>query len=135
MKTLLQFAAALQLSILIASALTPRVLHWRENLAALQPFLRNLFWVYGIFIVLVIIAFASLTFRHADAMASGQPVARSLCAFIAVFWAMRLVVQLTIFDARPFLTNTFYKVGYHTLTIVFAALILIYGAAAAFPSA
>jgi len=133
MKTLLQIAGMLQLSILIASAQVPRVLDWRRNLAGLHPFLRKLFWVYGSFIVLVIIAFVTLTILHAGAMAAGQPVARSLCAFIAVFWAARLVVQLAVFDTGPFLTNWFYKLGYHALTIIFAALVFIYGWAAVSP--
>jgi hypothetical protein len=134
MKTFLQFAAILQLSILIASALVPRVLDWRRNLATLQPFLRKLFWVYGAFIVMMIVAFASLTLLHASAMAAGEPVARSLCFLIAIFWTARLFVQLWIFDPRPFLTNSFYKVGYHGLTIIFSGLVLIYGHAAIFPS-
>lgn len=133
MKTLLQIAGAWQLSILIASAQVPRVLDWRRNLAGLHPFLRMLFWVYGAFIVLVIVAFATLTFLHAGAMAAGEPVARSLCAFIAVFWAARLLVQLVVFDARPFLTNWFYKLGDRALTVIFAALIFIYGWAAVWP--
>jgi hypothetical protein len=130
MKLLLQLAAAVQLLILIASASTPRVLDWRKNLAVLHPFLRKLFWVYGVFVVMVIIAFAVLTFRHADAMAAREPVARSLCLFIAIFWGARLLVQFAIFDARPFLTNWFYKTGFHTLTIIFAFLTFVYGKAA-----
>ncbi|MGB8805609.1 MAG: hypothetical protein WCC93_11840 [Chthoniobacterales bacterium] len=130
MKLLLQLAAAVQLLILIASASTPRVLDWRKNLAVLHPFLRKLFWVYGVFVVMVIIAFAVLTFRHADAMAAREPVARSLCLFIAIFWGARLLVQFAIFDARPFLTNWFYKTGFHALTIIFAFLTFVYGKAA-----
>ena len=130
MKLLLQLAAAVQLLILIASASTPRVLDWRKNLAVLHPFLRKLFWVYGVFVVMVIIAFAVLTFRHADAMAAREPVARSLCLFIAIFWGARLLVQVAIFDARPFLTNWFYKTGFHALTIIFAFLTFVYGKAA-----
>ena len=130
MKLLLQLAAAVQLLILIASASTPRVLDWRKNLAVLHPFLRKLFWVYGVFVVMVIIAFAVLTFRHADAMATREPVARSLCLFIAIFWGARLLVQFAIFDARPFLTNWFYKTGFHALTITFAFLTFVYGKAA-----
>jgi hypothetical protein len=133
MKTLLHFAAGLQLSILIGSALVPRLLDWRKNLATLHPFLRKLFWVYGCFIVLIIVAFAMLTFLHADAMVSGEPLARSLCAFIAIFWAARLFVQWSIFDARLFLSNWFYKIGYHALTVAFALLIIIYGRVAIFP--
>jgi hypothetical protein len=105
-------------------------LDWRKNLATLHPFLRKLFWVYGVFIVMVIIAFAALTFRHAAAMAAGEPVARSLCLFIAIFWGARLFVQLAIFDARPFLTNLVYKAGYYALTIIFAFLTFVYGKAA-----
>ena len=130
MKLLLQLAATVQLLILIASASTPRVLDWRKNLAVLHPFLRTLFWVYGVFVVMVIIAFAVLTFRHADAMAAREPVARSLCLFIAIFWGARLLVQFAIFDARPFLTNWFYKTGFHALTIIFAFLTFVYGKAA-----
>jgi hypothetical protein len=130
MKLLLQLAAAVQLLIPTASALTPRVFDWRKNLAALHPFLRKLFWVYGIFIVIVIIAFATLTFRHADAMAAREPVARSVCVFIAVFWGARLFVQFAIFDVRPFLTNWIYRAGYHALTFTFAFLVLVYGKAA-----
>jgi hypothetical protein len=130
MKLLLQLAAAVQLLILIASALTPRVLDWRKNLAVLHPFLRKLFWVYGVFIVMVIMAFATLTFCHADAMALREPVARSLCAFITIFWGARLIVQFAIFDARPFLTNWIYQTGYHALTVIFAFLVLVYGRAA-----
>lgn len=133
MKTFLQLAAALQLSILGASAITPRVLNWRDNLATLHPFLRRLFWVYGVFIVMVIIAFATLTFIHAGAMAAGEPVARSLCAFIAIFWAARLFVQFFVFEARPFLINWFYASGYHALTVIFVVLVLIYGCAAITP--
>ena len=133
MKILLQLAGFLQLSILIASALVPRVLDWRRNLAGLNSFLRKLFWVYGTFIVLVIIGFAALTLLHAGAMARGQPVARSLCVLIAIFWAARLFVQIAVFDARPFLNMWFYKVGYHTLTLIFLYLVLIYAWAAVLP--
>src|SRR5438874_1230136 len=98
MKTLLQLAGALQLSVLVASAVVPRVLDWRRNLAGLDAFLRKLFWVYGIFIVLVITGFAALTLLHAGSIAAGEPVARSVSAFIAIFWLARLVVQLAVFD-------------------------------------
>jgi hypothetical protein len=134
MKTLLYLAGVMQFSILIASAIIPRALDWRRNLAGLDPFLRKLFWVYGIFIVLVIIGFSVLTVFHAASIAAGEPLARSVCAFIAIFWLARLVVQIAVFDARVFLTTWFYKVGYHALTVIFALLVLIYGWAALFPT-
>jgi len=130
---LLRIAGLLHFTILIASAMVPRVFDWRTNLATLHPFLRRLFWVYGVFIVMVIIGFGTLTVLNAGAMAAGEPVARSLCAFIAIFWLARLLVQWFLFDCAPFLTNWFFTAGYHGLTLLFICLVIIYGWAALFP--
>ena len=130
MKTWLLIGGLLHFVILLASALTPRVLDWRTNLATLPPFLRQLFWVYGSFIVLVIISFGLLTLWNADELASGAPFPRAVCAMIALFWLARLGVQFFVFDARPFLTSTLLRIGYHGLTLLFAALVFIYGFAA-----
>jgi hypothetical protein len=130
MKTLLLIGGLFHFVILIASALTPRVLDWGANLAALHPFLRRLFWIYGCFIVLVIVSFGVLTLLHADELASTAPLARSICAIIAIFWLARLAVQFFVFDARPFLTSPFLRVGYHGLSLLFIAVVFIYGCVA-----
>ena len=130
MKSLLLAGGVLHFVILVASAMTPRVLDWRGNLAALDPFLRRLFWVYGFFIVLVIVSFGALTLFHAEALASGASLPRAVCAVIAIFWLARLAMQFFVFDARAFLTTTFLRIGYHGLTVLFAALVSIYGCVA-----
>ncbi|MFN2621507.1 MAG: hypothetical protein ABR611_01565 [Chthoniobacterales bacterium] len=130
MKNLLLTGGLLHFVILIASALTPRMLDWRTNLAALHPFLRRLFWVYGGFIVLIIISFGALTLFKADELSAAGPLARSVCTMIAIFWLARLAVQFFVFDARLFLTTAFRRVGYHGLTFLFSALVFIYGCAA-----
>jgi hypothetical protein len=130
MKTLLLIGGLLHFVILIASAMTPRVLDWRRKLAALDPFLRRLFWVYGGFIVLVIVSFGGLTLSHADELASGMPLSRTICAVIAIFWLARLAVQFFVFNARAFLTTTLLRLGYHGLTLLFTALVFIYASAA-----
>jgi hypothetical protein len=130
MKSLLLIGGLLHFVILVASALTPRVLDWRANLASLNSFLRRLFWVYGFFIVLVIVSFGVLTLAHANELASGARLARAVCAMIAIFWLARLAVQFFVFDARAFLTTTFLRLGYHGLTLLFAALVFIYGSVA-----
>lgn len=116
--------------ILLASVMAPRVMKWDVHLAKLPTMLRQMFWVYGVFIVLVIVSFGTLTLMNVPEMASGQGVGRGLCLVIAIFWAARLVVQLFIFDVGPFLTNWFYRLGYHLLTLAFVMLVSIYGYAA-----
>ena len=108
----------------------PYAISGNANLAALHPFLRRLFWVYGCFIVLVIISFGLITLLNADELSSGIPLARSVCAMIAIFWLARLAVQFFVFDVREFLTTTFLRLGYHGLTLLFTALVFIYGCAA-----
>lgn len=122
--------AVLQAGILIASALAPKALNWREHLEKLPPLLRQMFWVYGAFIVLCIVAFALLTGWHAPTLAEGSPLARGFCGFVAVFWGLRLIVQWFVFDAKPFLTHWVYRWGYHGLTVVFVLLVGVYGWAA-----
>jgi hypothetical protein len=134
LETLLHVAGFVQLGILGASALVPRVCRWREELAGLSSFLRSLFWVYGAFIVLTIAALGTLTVCHAGAMAAGEPVARSLAALVAVFWGLRLLVQFFVFDARPYLTSRWLRLGYHTLTLAFAFVTSVSVWAALFPA-
>ena len=133
MKMLIQLGGVVHFAILIASALTPGVLEWRRHLATLPPLLRQLFWVYGSFIVLVIVSFGTISLTNADALVSGDRLGRSVCGMIAIFWAARLAVQWFVFDATPFLTNALLKLGYHALTLAFVAVTLIYGLAAIHP--
>jgi hypothetical protein len=133
MKTLILFGGLVHFAILTASAITPLVLDWRRYLAPLPPLLRQMFWVYGSFIVLVIVSFGAISIVNADALGSGDPLARSVCGMVAVFWAARLAVQWFVFDATPFLTRALLKLGYHTLTLAFITLTIIYGCAAIHP--
>ena len=127
---LLMIAGVGHFGILSASALTPYVLDWKTVLKSLTPFLKNLFWVYGGFIVLVIIGMGVLTLMNLKAMANGDPVARSIAGFIATFWCARLLVQIFIFDVKVYLTNIWLKMGYHTLTAAFVYFTALYSAVA-----
>ncbi len=128
--TLLQLAGIMHVGLIGAGALMPGVVGLRAHLAKLPPFIRRLVWVYYTFIGFCLIAFGSMTFFFADAMASGTPLARALCAFFCLFWMLRLVVATFVFDLRPYLTNRWRRLGYHATNIVFGLLPIIYGWAA-----
>ncbi|NNE90438.1 MAG: hypothetical protein HKN23_02220 [Verrucomicrobiales bacterium] len=134
LKPALFLAGIAHFGILVASANAPKALNWRENLEPLPKLLRQMFWVYGWFIVLMIVSFGTITFVHLDTLATaGNELARWVCGLIAVFWFVRLMVQFFVFDAKPFLTNWFYKAGYHGLTLVFTFLTAVYTWAALYP--
>lgn len=124
---LLRIGGVVQLGILLASALVPGKLKWRTDLAELPALSRQLIWVHGGYIVLTIAAMGLLSLCEAAQLAEGGLLARTICGFIAVFWGIRLMIQLALFDGRPFLTSRLFKVGYHALTVAFICLTAIFG--------
>jgi hypothetical protein len=128
--THLIFLAGLgQVTILFASALVPFRLNWRDELRGLPRLHRQMHWVYGGYVVLSIIAFATLSIRNSGELASGSGLARGFCAYVAVFWGIRLALQ-TVFDIKGYLNTWWAKAGYTALTLMFAALTIIYACAA-----
>jgi hypothetical protein len=124
------FGAGLaQASILIASVQVPSALRWREELRPLPRLHRQMHWVYSGYVVLSIVAFAAISVTNARALAEGGALARALCAYIAVFWGIRLGLQ-AVFDLRPYLTTPVKRAGATALTVLFALLTLVYGFAA-----
>jgi len=123
---LLEIAGLMHLGLLCAGALMPRAVNLKSNLAALPSFIRRLFWVYYSFIGLCLISFGVITFTLAGTLAAGGILARALCVFLAAFWTVRLVAATFVFDVRPYLTNQFWRLGYHATNVVFIYLPLVY---------
>ena len=123
---LLQIAGLLHLGLLCAGVLMPGAVGLRTHLATLPVFIRRLFWVYYTFIGFFLVSFGLITFTFASTLASGGSLAKSLCAFLAVFWTIRLVAATFVFDVRPYLTNGFWRLGYHATNVVFIYLPVVY---------
>ena len=69
-----------QLSVLIASSLVPLRLDWRNTLAELPKLVRQLFWVYGGYVVLSIVSLGIICISQAEEIAAGSGLARAFCA-------------------------------------------------------
>ena len=127
------FAAGVaQLGVLVASAIVPFRLNWRTELASLSRLHRQMYWVYGGYVVLSIVAFALLSLFNARELAQGSALAKGLCLYIAVFWGVRVALQ-AVFDVKEHLNAWWLKAGYAVLTVLFAALTIVYAWAAAGP--
>src|SRR3954468_12688875 len=96
LKTLIIVAGAGQLSVLVASALVPIRLQWRTELSSLPRLHRQMYWVYGGYTVMGIIALGLISLFNAEALASGSRLSRSVCAYGAVFWGVRLSLQTVL---------------------------------------
>ena len=126
---LIRLAGAGQLSVLAASALVPFRLNWKRDLAPLPTLHRQMYWTYGGYVVLGIIALGAISLACADELAAGSRLARAVCGYGAVFWGVRLGLQ-AVFDVKPHLTARWLAVGYHALTVLFLFFTVVYAYAA-----
>ena len=122
----LWLAGAGHFVILIASAQVPARLGWRDDLAKLTPFNRKLMWTYGGFTVLTILAFGILTLVLHDEMLRGDRAARALAAFIGVYWAARIGVDLFYFGHTGWPRGRAFVLGHALLLGLFGALAATY---------
>ena len=127
---LIEIAGAMHLVLICAGALMPRAVNLRTHLAVLPPLIRQLYWVYYSFIGLCLVSFGIITVVFAGALASGSDLARAMCAFLAAFWTLRLIVAAFVFDVRPYLANWFWRFGYQATNVVFVYLPIVYVVAA-----
>jgi hypothetical protein len=121
-----------QLGILTASALVPFRLNWREEFRSLSRLHRQMYWIYGGYVVLSIAAFGLICTFNAHELASGSGLARAFCGYVAVFWGVRLALQ-GVLDVEEHLTRWWLRFGYRALTVLFTAFTLIFAWSALSP--
>ena len=126
LKIALWIAGTLHFCLLLAGFLAPHVLNWKEELQKIDSLSRQLILVHGGFIVLTIIAFGVITLVATNDILNGSALGMAFATFVGVFWLSRLLLQLFYFDADPWLTTTFLKIGYRALTFVFAYFSAVY---------
>ena len=105
-------AGIVQVAIIAGNFLLPRRLDLRANLARLPIFLRQVFLVHWLYILLVLAGFSALCFWFADDLAGASPLGRFLSGAIALFWLLRLLLQLFYYDAELRRRNRLLDVAY-----------------------
>lgn len=82
--------------------------------------------------MLAILGLGLLVIVNATELASGSPLARSICGYLVAFWGTRLGLQLVL-DVRPYLTAWWLWAGEGVLTLIFIFLTVVYLLAAIWP--
>jgi hypothetical protein len=129
---LIWLAGAVHAGIVFANIPLPRRLRVRENLAGVAAFLRQIFYVHWIYIVLVVGLFSALCFGFARDLAGASVLGRFLSAFVCGFWLLRVLLQWFYYDAEMRRANRLLDAVY---LVALAALIAIFGWVALVPAA
>ena len=91
-------AGAIQAGIVLVNGILPGRLHVRENVAGVPDFIRQIFYVHWIYIVLTVGFFSALCFGCAHDLAGASRLGRLLSAFLAAFWLLRVGLQCFYYD-------------------------------------
>lgn len=91
-------AGAVQAGIVVANIPLPGRLRVRERLAGVPRFVRQIFYVHWMYIVIVVGMFAALCFRFSAELAGTTALGRFLSGFIAAFWLLRIALQVFYYD-------------------------------------
>lgn len=132
-ETMLMVAGGLHFALLIAASLVPGQLRWKCELAGLQRMTRQLIWVHGFYVTLMIVGIGLLSLVFHAELTSGSTLGRALSGFIALFWCIRLGLGLFVFDTGPHLTRPWLIIGERMLTVLFAYFTTVYTWAAIAP--
>ena len=125
----LLLAGLTQLAIASSSLLVPHLLGWREETRQLRPLTRQVFWTYASYILVMNVAFGVLSLVMPRALSDGSSLARVLCAFLAAYWAARLILQFTYFD-RSVAVRPLFRIAEAAYVLAFAYLAVVYSAVA-----
>jgi len=129
---LIWVAGAIQGGIVLVNGILPGRLRVREKMDHVPTFLRQIFYVHWIYIVLIVGLFSALCFGFAAELSGGSALGRFLSGFIAVFWLLRVALQCFYYDREVRRANRPLDAGYLASLI---ALSLIFGWAALHPAA
>ena len=120
-------AGAIQLMIIAANFALPKKLRCRENLVKVSPMIREVFVVHWLYIVLVLGIFTTLCFWFAPELAGGSRLGRFLSLAMAIFWLLRVPIQLFFYDPEIRRQNRLADVVF---LLTFSYLGIVFGAAA-----
>ena len=127
---LLILAGIGQLAVALSSLAIPHLLGWRDELRALRPLTRSVFWTYAGYTLGIHLWFGIVSIVAAQTLAAGGLLPTLITGFIAIYWGVRVVAQFTWYDRSVASTRLLFRVGEIGYLLAFVALTLLYGAAA-----
>jgi hypothetical protein len=126
LKLLIIIAGAGHIALCFGSLLIPKVLQWKNHLSNLQPLLRQMFWTYAAYILVINFCFGIVSLAGTDELLNGSFLARSITFFVSVYWLTRIAIQFFYFDRTNAPKGAIYTLGEVALILLFAFFTIVY---------
>lgn len=118
-------AGVVHLLITSVNFFLPAKLRYAENLSKVSTIIQQIFVVHSIYIVLVLLGLSGLCFAFAPELAGATSLGRALSGFIAVFWSVRVPIQLFYYDPALKRENLAVHILFTTAFIYLAVLFIV----------
>jgi len=116
-----------QITLAIGSLVIPKILHWQQELDKVRPLIKQMFWTYAAYILVINLCFGLVSlFAYRD-LTNGSMLATLIDGFIAVYWISRVLIQFLYFDRSDFPNGQLHKLGEAVLVLLFIVLSIVYG--------
>lgn len=125
----LKLCGTLLLMLATAHLFFPHHFGWKRDLAQLTLLNRQIFYVHCFFIVLILAMFGGLSLFYSHLLLEHGELNRIVLGGFAAFWAIRLFIQLFIYDRRLWQGNPFNTAMHCLFTGLWAYLTAVYGCA------
>ena len=110
----------------VASSIIPKVLKWSEGLKDLQPLLRQMFWTYAAYILVINFCFGLVAIMGTEELVNRSFLAKSINLFIALYWLFRILIQFFYFDKTSAPEGFIYTLGEIALVGLFLAFTIVH---------
>ncbi len=122
-------AGIAQICLAAGSLAIPAILNWKTELATVQPLIKQMFWTYAAYILVINLGFGLISLFDYAELINGSYISMLLTGFIAVYWISRILIQFLYFDRKYFPTGKWYILGEIALNVLFLFLSTVYTAA------
>lgn len=126
LKLLIIIAGAGHIALCFGSLLIPKVLQWEHHLSNLQPLLRQMFWTYAAYILVINFCFGIVSLLGTDELLNGSFLASCITIFISIYWLTRVGIQFFYFDKTDAPKGVIYTLGEAALVLLFIFFTIVY---------
>jgi hypothetical protein len=126
---LIYLAGIAQIALVIGSLAVPAVLNWRTELAKVRPLIKQVFWTYAAYILVINLCFGLVSALDFKELTNGTTLSMLVTGFVAFYWVSRILIQFFYFDRADFPTGKWHKLAEIILVALFIFLSVVYSLA------
>lgn len=108
------------------SFLIPYCLRWKKPLTHLPLLMRQVFWTYAGYILVMHLFFGVMSAFCNELLLDGSPQAAILCGLMTVWWFTRVLLQFCCFDRKGIPQTRFNILAEALLIMMFLFLTTVY---------